>query len=97
MIPACKGCGACCKVLTFKIDPKAIDEKARYFYEKTRGVKIIGEWLVIPSKCVHLTEQNECGLWEKPERPQVCSEFPRGSPPCIVSLKAHGTNTTNGQ
>ena len=26
-------------------------------------------------RCVHLTEDNLCALWGKPERPEVCSAY----------------------
>ena len=26
-------------------------------------------------RCEHLTEENLCGLWGAPERPEVCSAF----------------------
>lgn len=26
-------------------------------------------------RCVHLDNSNKCGLWGKPERPQICGDF----------------------
>lgn len=33
-------------------------------------------WARIEARCRHLTDDNRCGIYGQPERPQVCAEFP---------------------
>lgn len=81
----CNGCGACCAFPFDKIQlffPNG-DRKREEFlrimgFQQTARAGTIG--LASPAmvylRCPHHTLDNKCGIFDKPERPQMCHEFP---------------------
>jgi Fe-S-cluster containining protein len=70
-------CGACCKFIILNVNPSYLKDKA---WIEAHGIKVFeqdgGVWIRINAACNHLTEDNQCGIYGKPERFESCSLFP---------------------
>ena len=84
------GCGACCEFVILPLDPRILRagrEKIIDFitWAELHGLSIYqsGDWVScrIPLSCKHLVEDSDgdkhCGIMGQPERPKLCSRFPR--------------------
>ena len=80
IVGECNGCGACCKFVTVNIHPVYLDPDKRKWLELHEGITVFERqgmaYLAIQTSCKHLTEDNKCGIFGQPERPQTCAEFP---------------------
>lgn len=68
----CKQCGGCCKMLGFVI-PNLSAMREHQIYYKAHGCKIIGNQVIIPMRCPHLTKDNKCDIHNK--KPLICKQF----------------------
>jgi Fe-S-cluster containining protein len=103
----CNGCGACCKHLLLAVHPVYLEPDKRRWLE-LHGIKLHvaggNAWATIDATCEHLTEDNRCGIFGQPERPQVCAEWPfqqedidlvnvwAGEPVCSYSFSPEGVD-----
>lgn len=82
----CKGCGRCCEIFEIWYDdacrPSLKSEIQRFQLLVDIGDKITtrkeegGEWLVFNFPCRHLLPDKSCAIYESPDRPRLCREFP---------------------
>ena len=77
----CKtGCGACCKFLVLQVNPQYYNSPDIKNWVELHGIRLVkrdgGVWAYIQATCRELQEDNSCGLYGKPERPNVCAEWP---------------------
>jgi len=82
MNQTCEDCaGKCCKCLIVwpANEPSTVE-----FYETTRGVCADG-FALVNSRCQHLTEDNQCGIYEA--RPEVCRKFEVDGPDCLKTKR----------
>lgn len=75
----CNGCAACCKFLLLQVNPAYMEPDRRKWIE-LHGIRLHerdgGIWAVINAACSQLTDDNKCGIFGQPERPQTCADFP---------------------
>lgn len=87
-----KGCGACCEAMIIPIDPRVLNNPAKFddwrYWAKLHGVLVVVSKnprqpeltrveAYIPLTCKHLQEDKSCGVYGTEERPHLCSERPR--------------------
>lgn len=80
------GCGACCEAVIIPLDPRLLTsgrfDDWRHWLE-LHDIRVIIDKdkhyldAYIPARCRELQENKSCGLWESPERPDLCSRSPR--------------------
>ena len=68
----CKRCGACCKIVAFDL-PGLKDEPDYINYYKTRGFKVEGDRIIVPTRCPHLTADNLCDINDT--KPIQCKQW----------------------
>jgi len=71
----CKKCGSCCKQLTFSI-PGISQKRDQIIYYKAHGCQVVGDLIIVPIICPHLTEDNLCDIHEK--KPFLCKQYKGG-------------------
>ena len=75
----CNSCGACCKFVLLAVHPSYLDADRRRWLE-LHDIRLHERdglvWATVNTPCRHLTEDNHCGIFGQPERPQLCAEFP---------------------
>ena len=74
-------CGQCCKLIALQVHPQYYEQEDVRHWIELHGIKLErrengGVWAYIPSACSELQPDNSCGLYGKPERPDVCLEWP---------------------
>lgn len=77
----CDGCqrpgvtpGQCCTYIQLPLARNLTqDEK---LWVELHGLKMIGKDVRIEVRCQALTTDGRCSLYGKPERPQMCSDWP---------------------
>ena len=73
------GCGACCKVVLLAVHHAYLEPDKRHWLE-LHGITLAERdglvWATVPSQCRELAADSSCGIYGKPERPQVCADFP---------------------
>ena len=90
-------CGACCEGLALCVHPGYEEDDVRKWLE-LHGIRLSKRggalWAWIPTPCRELQPNKECGLYGKPERQQLCSDWPYNQGE-IEALKDYtGTNCT---
>lgn len=78
----CNGCAAyCCKTLVFPQAPPT-DLRRLDFFQFMLGFPGLelgiadDQWMiVVRTRCRHLTPNNRCGVYNRPERPKLCRYF----------------------
>jgi len=75
---------SCCKVIPISIE--CLMTKALMEYYRCHGVEVIRLGrnkfkLVIPSRCIQLTEDNKCRLHDSGDKPYLCRRF--GDADCL--------------
>ena len=73
----CKKCGECCKWVVMPAGPYLSSDEMKWI--DAHGIKVVsretsGCMLFVPAKCKHLTENNECAIYN--ERPGSCRVMP---------------------
>ena len=81
MSEICRRCGECCKYIAIGIGDIELMPAEVKHWALTRGCKIEGHFLVIPSVCPHLhvdevTCEAECDLHGTDKKPLVCRTYP---------------------
>lgn len=78
----CRGCSAyCCKTLVFPHGRPTSRRNVDYlqFVLGFPGIEVgisDGEWqILVRTRCRHLTTENRCGVYDRPERPSLCRYF----------------------
>lgn len=106
----CNHCGWCCK---FSFDPVMMffpnpDErraeflKVRGFWEASEGRdKGLAAWGQVYLRCQYHTDDNKCVIFDKPERPRMCHDFPETpqqvkNTPCSYWFEDSEGNTIGG-
>jgi hypothetical protein len=89
----CAGCAAhCCKTLMFPLARPVARRNLDYmqFLLGFPGIEIgvtDDAWmLVVHARCRHLTADNRCGVFGRPERPSLCRYFDASSCSYVVQL-----------
>ena len=77
----CKVCrGACCETL---VTPLTGSDKVNAWLAE-RG-EICGRFIRLECRCKRLTREGFCSIYET--RPEICREYPVGSPACIEAIR----------
>ena len=74
------GCGACCRTLRLQVPPEYSANPDVKNWVELHGVKLVeqdgGTFVVLNQPCSALTDEGMCSLFDKPERPELCSHWP---------------------
>lgn len=87
----CTSCGLCCTSIRLQVPPSYMDDPDVKNWAELHGITIIrvGEatYASLDHKCSALaTDNRTCTLYGKPERPELCSEFP-ATPAALTGLE----------
>lgn len=92
-----EGCGACCEGVTLNVHPAYNEKDVRKWLE-LHGIRLTERggalWAYVPTPCRELQPNKQCGLYGKPERPQLCSEWPFSQGEIATLTEQTGTNCT---
>ena len=74
------GCGACCRSLQLQVPPEyGTNPDIRHWIE-LHGVSLRerdgGMFVLLSQPCSALQGDSSCGLYGKPERPELCASWP---------------------
>ena len=73
-------CGACCRSLRLQVPPEYGANPDIKHWIELHGVRLVqqdgGTFVVLNLQCEALQEDSSCGLYGKPERPELCSAWP---------------------
>ena len=61
------------------------DEDTRRWLNMHEGLKVVGDKLIIMSRCRNLSEDNKCKIYDL--RPGICKDFSVGGEDCLFSRK----------
>jgi Fe-S-cluster containining protein len=93
LVDACAGCAAhCCKTLVFPLARPTARRNLDYmqFLLGFPGIEVgvtDDAWvLVVRTRCRHLTAENRCGVYGRPERPSLCRYFDATSCSYVVQF-----------
>jgi len=88
----CNKCGACCKVISFKVNmtPELED------YYLARGFGIKDDVVLIYVRCPHLTKDNLCDLHDTDMKPKICRDFHGQTGYYIPDICAFKESVKNG-
>jgi hypothetical protein len=82
-------CGACCKFVRLQVPPTYQETDTRGWLQ-LHGIRLTtidgATFATIDRRCDALTDDNRCSLYGKPERPQLCADWP-ATPGAMAGLE----------
>lgn len=74
------GCGACCRFIRLQVPPDYAQNQDVRKWIELHGVSLMemngGTFATVNLSCSALTEDGQCSLYGRPERPELCNHWP---------------------